>query len=238
MGQEKRLILENVNFKYSSRNTFFRRAHHQVLYDVSFSLYAGETLGVIGGNGSGKSSLLKVLSGIYQCDSGEIIRNYKKASLLALGIGFDIELTGRENILLSGILLGARRSEVESKLGEIIEFSELDEAMDEPLKTYSSGMRARLGFSIAISLESDLMLIDEVLSVGDNAFRLKAMAAMKERVLSHQSAVFVSHSLRQVEQLCDRTVWLEGGRVRAVDTTSSVISAYRAQQKELASTKS
>jgi len=227
---EPRLVLEKVDFHYTSRGTLLRRKRHHALRNISFQVNAGETLGVIGGNGSGKSTLLKVIRGIYGHDSGRIERNYQKGALLALGVGFDNELTGQQNILLSGILSGARRKEVEAKKAEIIDFSELHDAIDKPLKTYSTGMRARLGFSIAVAMDSDLILIDEVLSVGDAGFRKKAMAAMKQRITANQAAIFVSHSLAQVKELCDRVMWLDMGQIKLIDEAGVVIEAFVAAQ--------
>lgn len=212
---------------YRSRKSFFRHVDHPALKDVSFRLDAGETLGVIGGNGSGKSTLLRVLAGIYRPDSGQMTRYCDSVMLLSLSLGFLGELTGRENALLSGVLLGSTFREVRARLPEIIEFSGLGGYIDQPLKTYSNGMRARLGFSVALAMRADLLLIDEVLSVGDRAFREKAEAALAERISSDQTVVLVSHSPQQIASLCDRALWLHDGSVRRIGSAADVADAYR-----------
>ncbi|MEM1145505.1 MAG: ATP-binding cassette domain-containing protein, partial [Pseudomonadota bacterium] len=194
--------------------------------DVSLDIHRGETLGVIGGNGSGKSTLLRVLAGIFPPDRGRIESRCERIMLLSLSLGFDGELTGRDNALLSGVLLGGRRRFVESKLEEIIAFAELEEQVDDPLKTYSSGMRARLGFSVALMMQADLMLIDEVLGVGDGSFQKKARDAMLARVNSEQTVVYVSHAMNTVTEICQRTLWLDHGHVMALGPTDEVIAAY------------
>jgi len=227
MKRSKPLLeLKSVGFGYTTRGTLFRRKRFQALRDVSFCVNPGETLGIVGRNGCGKSTLLRVIAGIYRHESGELIRNYERASLLALAVGFDNELTGRQNAVMSGILLGARRKDVESKLVDIIEFSELQRSIDEPLKYYSTGMRARLAFSVAIVLESDLIMIDEVLGVGDAAFRVKAEKAMVDRISSSQSVMFVSHAPPQVKRLCDRAIWIDEGFVKLEGETEDVIGQY------------
>ena len=157
--------LENASVIYKRRLSFFRTESFPALSDISFNINKGETLGIIGGNGSGKSTLLKVLAGIYQIDSGRIIRNSEHASLLSLALGFDPELSGRDNAIIGGMFLGARKKDVLASLDKIISFSELEDHIDDPLKTYSTGMYARLGFSVAIMMEAELMLIDEVLGL-------------------------------------------------------------------------
>lgn len=218
--------VERVSLAYRSRRAFFRHDRHLALRDLSFSVQQGEVLGVIGGNGSGKSTLLRVLAEVYRPDRGRVVRHCGSVMLLSLALGFDGELSGRENALISGVLLGARRRQVEEKMDEIIAFSELEECIDNPLKTYSSGMRARLGFSIAAFIEADLLLIDEVLSVGDARFRAKAEKAMRERMASEQTVVFVSHSMSQISHLCDRVIWLERGAIAAIGAPDEVIAAY------------
>jgi len=221
------LQLSQVSLHYRARRSFFRRSLHTALDRVSFAVRRGETFGVIGGNGSGKSTLLKVLAGIYKPDAGEIKCMCQHRMLLSLAIGFLGELTGRENALLSGVLLGGTRREVQEKMNAIIEFSELESAIDDPLKTYSSGMRARLGFAVALKLKSELLLIDEVMGVGDAHFRQKAEAAMRERMGSEQTVVLVSHSPGQIEKVCNRAVWLHQGAVRMLGGAEEVARAYQ-----------
>jgi ABC-type polysaccharide/polyol phosphate transport system ATPase subunit len=168
------------------------------------------------------------MAGIYKPDTGSIVRHCKSASLLSLGLGFDNELSGIDNAMILGMLLGARKSEVKAKLDEIVEFSELGRFINEPIKTYSSGMRSRLGFSVAVKMQTDLLLIDEVLSVGDASFKRKAEKAMMALIDSDQTVVFVSHGLEQVRKLCNRVVWLESGRIRRLGNTADVLSEYEA----------
>jgi lipopolysaccharide transport system ATP-binding protein len=187
---------------------------------------AGETVGIIGRNGCGKSTLLKVVAGIFKPDSGVLARNCSSVSLLSLSLGFDPELTGRENAILAGMLQGATREQVEQGLDEILAFSELGSFVDEPIKTYSTGMRARLGFSVAITLKTELLLIDEILGVGDAYFRQKAERAMVERISSDQTVLMVSHSLPLTLRLCNRVIWVDKGCVREQGEPATVIEHY------------
>jgi len=218
--------LQGVYMGYTTRKSFFRHTEFMALKDIGLSIQKGETLGIIGANGSGKSSLLRVIAGIYRPDRGKVTWHCSKISLLSLSLGFDPQLSGRENILISGMLLGARRREVVDKMDDIIAFSELGGKIDEPLKTYSSGMRARLGFSIALEMQAELLLIDEVLGVGDGKFRKKAQEAMINKINSNQTVVFVSHSMEHVRQLCSRTVWLHDARIRHIGPIEQTVGKY------------
>jgi lipopolysaccharide transport system ATP-binding protein len=218
--------LIDVGLDYRQRHAFFRHSSFTALQHVSFSIQEGETLGIIGDNGSGKSTMLRVLAGIYTPDRGEIIRRCHGISLLSLGAGFDPELSGRSNALILGMFLGSRKAAVLSRMDEIIEFSELGAFASKPLKTYSSGMRARLGFSVAITMHAGLLLIDEILSVGDAGFRAKAEDAMHKKISSDQTVVIVSHSIPQVNRLCDRVVWLDDGQVRDIGDSGGVTEKY------------
>lgn len=233
--KESALELESVSLHYRARRSFFRHSLHTALDRVSFTVEKGETFGVIGGNGSGKSTLLKVLAGIYRPDSGTICCNCDHQMLLSLALGFLGELSGRENALLSGVLLGGSRHEVQKKMQEIIDFSELEQAIDDPLKTYSSGMRARLGFAVALKMQSELMLIDEVMGVGDAHFRQKAQAAMLERVGSDQTVILVSHSPGQIEAVCNRALWLDKGVVQRIGDAGDVAAAYNSHVRSMTS---
>lgn len=219
--------LRDVNLRYKSRKSFFRHDTFTALDNVSFTIKKGETLGVIGANGCGKSTLLRVLAKIYDVDRGEIKWHCQQVSLLSLSLGFDAELSGRDNAIISGMLLGGRKKDVLEKLDEIIEFSELHEFIDQPIKTYSSGMRARLGFSVAMKMNSELLLIDEVLGVGDRHFQQKAEQAMVSKINSEQTVVLVSHSLIQIQKLCDRVLWLDAGKIKALGDPDYVTGKYK-----------
>lgn len=224
----KILSLHNVGLYYSRRQRFLRRTRFWALRDVSFDLYAGETLGVIGKNGVGKSTLLRVLAGILAPDNGQIRFHRKgmRISLISLGAGFVPYLTGRENAILSGMLLGATKEEILSQINDIIAFSELDGYFDEPVSTYSTGMRARLGFSVAYHVDPDVILLDEILGVGDEAFRKKSTMAMKKRIKSDRTVVLASHSIPLLKEVCDRMVWIEEGKIKLQGDVSSVVAAY------------
>jgi lipopolysaccharide transport system ATP-binding protein len=200
-----------------------------VLKDITFDLRQGETLGVIGRNAAGKSTLLRLLAGIISHDRGKIINHGHSTALLSLQTGFVPHLTGRQNAILSGILLGLRRREVEARMDAIIEFSELGDFIDEPLSNYSSGMRSRLGFSVAYQVEPDILLIDETLSVGDEEFQEKSRLAMHERIRSEKTIVLVSHNAETIKTLCDRAVWVDQGETKTVGTVEDVTAAYRAE---------
>ncbi|MBY5930386.1 ABC transporter ATP-binding protein [Halomonas sp. DP8Y7-3] len=203
------ISLENVGVRYKRRGGIFQKPEYfQALDKISFDIHRGETLGILGRNGAGKSTLLRVVAGIIQPDSGNIVNHGVTVSLLALQAGFDPELPGIDNAILSGMLMGYTRKQVESRMSEIAEFSELGEFMVEPVKTYSSGMKARLGFSVAMYMTPDVLLLDEVLSVGDKSFRKKAETEMMKKIHSDQTVLLVSHSESQVARICGRTVIL------------------------------
>ncbi|MEI6131319.1 MAG: ABC transporter ATP-binding protein [Bacillota bacterium] len=199
----------------------------KALSNVSFTLEKGKVYGIIGNNGAGKSTLLRVISGVLSPNSGEIIRNCNSINLLALGIGFSHELTGRENIYLNAMLLGFNKSEIDERVGSIIDFSELGAFIDMPMKSYSSGMISRLGFSVAINMKPDVLLIDEVLSVGDNSFREKSFNAIKEIISDRNiTVVIVSHSYQQLKDLCDEVIWLEKGEMVDVGPAKELLDIY------------
>lgn len=218
--------LRNLTVGYKSTRSFFRKDYFIALDDISFNIRKGETLGVVGRNGCGKTTLLRVLANIYAADKGTVQWNCHTVSLLSLSVGFDEELSGKDNAVIGGMFLGARKREILAKLCEITDFSELGDFIDKPVKTYSAGMRLRLGFSVALHVHPDVLLIDEVLAVGDGRFKEKAERAMVNKIRTNQTVVLVSHSLGQVEQLCDRTLWLERGRMRMVGNTSEVLTKY------------
>ncbi len=204
------------------------------LRDVSLDVRRGECLGVIGRNGSGKSTTLGLIAGVVRPTSGSVETRGRICPLLELGAGFHHELTGRENIRLNGILLGLTRREVEARIDEIIDFSELGEFIDAPLRTYSSGMVARLGFSVAVHVEPEILLIDEVLAVGDERFQKKCFERMKDFRLRQTTMIFVGHDMASVAKISDRVALLEHGQLVAVGETSQVIGVYRQRAREAA----
>jgi lipopolysaccharide transport system ATP-binding protein len=227
--EERRVLLqlENVSLNFHSRRSTFDHGIHHILDSVSLSLFEGETLGVIGRNGVGKSTILRIMAGILAPTSGKVvIAEGRTSALLTLGLGFRPDLSGRDNAQLSAMLQGATKAQAKSYLEEIKAFSDLGDSFEEPVKTYSSGMRARLGFTTALMTDVDVLLIDEVLSVGDADFRQKARKAIKERIRSDQTVVFVSHSEGQMKRLCDRAIWLDGGRIAAEGDTRMVLEQY------------
>lgn len=230
----KILSLHNVGLFYSRRKEMFRRSKYWVLRNISIDLYSSETLGVIGRNGVGKTTFLRVLAGIISPNTGKIIRHQKntRISLLSIQAGFVKYLTGRENAILSGMLLGSSKQKIESCLDKIIAFSELNGFIDEPVHTYSSGMLARLGFSIAYYVEPDVMLIDEVLGVGDEEFRKKSTEAMKKRIQSEKTVVLVSHSIPLLREICDRIIWIEDGQTKAQGDVEPVLQGYLESTKK------
>ena len=181
------------------------------LHDVSFQVYRGQTLGIIGRNGAGKSTLLKILAGIIRPDTGTIRQANITVTMQSVGAGFDPRLTGRQNIVLNGLLLGMDKKHIVRKTEEIIDLTDIGDFIDEPVKSYSSGMRARLGFSIAYYVDTDIILIDEALATGDHAFREKASALIKEKIRSDRTVVLVTHSMHMINQLCDRVIHIEAG---------------------------
>lgn len=203
-----------------------RRRRFWVLQDISFDLFPGETLGVIGRNAAGKSTLLRLLAGIIRQDRGTFVNRGQSTALLSLQAGFVPYLSGRENAILSGLLLGLRRAEVEDRMQAVIDFSELGDFIDLPLSSYSSGMRARLGFAVAYQVDPDILLIDETLGVGDEAFQAKSSRAMHERIRSDRTIVLVSHAPGTIQGLCDRAVWIEEGITRAAGDVAEVLQAY------------
>jgi len=220
--------------KYSIKRNFFKKRDKdknqiEAVRGVSFTVYKGEIVGIIGKNGSGKSTLLRALAGIFSPDEGTVETYGKSISLLAIGVGFQKELSGRDNIMLSGMLLGFSEKEILDKMGEIIEFSEIDKFIDMPVSTYSSGMYSKLAFSITAVLETDIMLIDEVLSVGDQRFKKKSLKKMKSLIADEdRTVVIVSHSITTLRNLCQRVIWMEAGEIVMYGNTQEVLDKYEA----------
>ena len=202
------------------------------LRDVSLKVEKGEFYGLIGLNGSGKSTLLKVIAGVYKPSMGSVTVNGSIAPLIELGAGFDMDLTARENIYLNGTVLGLTPKYIDSKFDETVEFSELRDFLDVPLKNYSSGMVSRIAFSIATITKPDILIADEILSVGDFMFQEKCEKRMAELMSGGTTVILVSHSIDQIERMCDRVTWLEKGRVRMTGTTAEVCAAYKALDQE------
>lgn len=198
------------------------------LKDVSFEVKQGEVLGIIGLNGAGKSTLLKILSQITDPTSGFAKIRGRVTSLLEVGTGFNPELTGRENVYLNGTILGMKKKEIDQKFDEIVDFSEVEKFIDTPVKRYSSGMKVRLAFSVAAHLEPEVLIIDEVLAVGDIAFQKKCLGKMGDVARGGRTILFVSHNMAAINELCDRTLWLEGGRLKLDGPTMDVVSEYMA----------
>ena len=196
------------------------------LTDVSLEVKHGEVLGIIGRNGAGKSTLLKILSRITEPDSGSVEIYGRVASLLEVGTGFHSELTGRENLFLSGAILGMKRAEIYRKFDEIVAFAEVETFIDTPVKHYSSGMYLRLAFAVAAHLQPEILLVDEVLAVGDAAFQNKCIGKMSETARDGRTVVFVSHNMAAITQLCEKAVWLERGQIKMIDSPEDVVKAY------------
>ena len=220
------IILKNITFCYRLGNTFFSKKKKEVLNNISFNVKAGETLGIIGRNGAGKSTLLRLLSDIITPNEGSIIRNCKKINLLSIELGFSEQLSGMNNIILSGLFNGFSKKEIVAKIDDVIEMSGIGESVHNNLITYSSGMRARLGFSIAYHLEPDVLLIDEILGVGDIDFQLKSERLIKEKMNSNQTVVLVTHDPDLVKDVCDRVIWIEHGNIMKQGDTHEVMNAY------------
>lgn len=196
------------------------------LKDVSFDVNQGEVVGIIGRNGSGKSTLLKIISGLFRPSEGNISVKGRIVPMLELGSGFDPELTGRENVFLNGAILGYTEAFLKEQFDDILEFSELGDFIDMPLKTYSSGMMMRLAFSVATIVQPEILIVDEILAVGDEAFQRKSRAKMLELMGGGTTVLYVSHNLDQIRELCNRVIWLDHGKVVMQGDTEEVCDAY------------
>lgn len=234
---EPAIEVKDVHVRYRSMKSFSlrkslgqirqRRDSYEALRGVSFTVPKGKIIGIIGKNGSGKSTLLKTIAGVFSPDEGTIDTFGNRLSLLAIGIGFQTTLSGYENIFLSGLLLGFTEKEIRARLPEIIEFSELGDFIYKPVQTYSSGMHSKLAFSITAFLDTEIILIDEVLSVGDMSFREKSYAKMKE-IISHKdkTVMIVSHSNASILELCDDVLWIHDGLVKEYGPAAEVVENY------------
>lgn len=242
MRNDVQIMLENISMEYVvDRNGIqsmkeymvsllkgtIKRETYQALNNISFSVKTGEVLGVIGKNGAGKSTLLKIISGILKPSSGQISTRGTIAPLLELGSGFDQDLTGYENIFLNGAILGYSKEFLQESYQKIVDFSELGDFIYSPIRTYSSGMMMRLAFSIAAVIVPDVLIVDEILAVGDAAFQKKSKQRMKELMSGGTTVLFVSHDLEQIRSMCDRVLWLDKGKVRAIGETEEVCEQYK-----------
>jgi lipopolysaccharide transport system ATP-binding protein len=226
------ISMQNVGVRYKLKGNIFRRAEYvEALKSIDLDLHYGETMGIIGHNGAGKSTLLSLLSGVIRPDSGRIINNNATVSLLSIGVGFEENLNGRDNAIIGGMLQGKHRREVKSRLDEIHDYSELGDFFFKPVRTYSTGMRARLGFSIASIITPDVLLLDEVLSVGDQHFRDKAEHTMAKKIHSSQTVVLVSHAPSQIERMCDRVLLIDRGQSVTVCDPREAIELYNNMSK-------
>lgn len=208
------VIARNIFFSYLIKDNYRSISEKQVLKGCSLDVYEGEILGIVGRNGAGKSTLLKILARTLYPNSGHLLNNAVSTELLSIGVGFDSRLTGRENIIMSGLLRGFRRREIEHRIKSIVELAGAEHYVDEPLYTYSSGMRARLGFATAVQSEPALLLIDETLGVGDKAFRKMAKVELDRLFSEGRTCVLVSHSPSAILSHCSRVAWIDGGVVR------------------------
>ena len=238
MKEKKNAIeLEDVCIHYSIMNhtsirkTFLHKKKRNEVFEavkhVTFSVREGDILGIIGKNGSGKSTLLKSIAGVFSPNCGTIDLKGHSVSLMSLGVGFKDLLSGRENIILSGMLLGFSEQEIEAKSQAIIDFAGIGDFIDRPVRTYSSGMYSKLAFSITAMLETDIMLVDEVLSVGDEQFKQKSLNKMKELITDKKrTVIIVSHSISTLKELCDQVLWLHDGEIRMLGKTDEVLKQY------------
>jgi len=230
MGKRRRSRVFNVIFERSRNQRQRSSGEFWALRHVSFTVERGDTVGIVGRNGSGKSTLLRVIAGVYPPDEGEVSVEGEVSTLFGLGTGFNVELSGRDNIYLNGVLIGLTKKRIDEISGAIIEFAELGDFIDMPVKTYSSGMRARLGFSIAMHSDKDIVLIDEIMGAGDAAFRQKADVEMS-RIIGERTVVIVSHSMPTIERFSNKVIWLNRGVMAAMGEPKEVIEQYLAESK-------
>ena len=220
----KQFFVDTLSFK--TRIDKKKKTEFWALTDVSFNVSKGEVVGFIGSNGAGKSTLLKIIAGVMKPTKGSVEIGGNICPMIELGAGFDMDLTARENIFLNGAVLGYSKKFIEQKFNEIVEFSELQDFLDVPVRNFSSGMVARLAFSIATIVDPEILIVDEILSVGDIAFQQKSESKMRSMIGGGTTVLFVSHSLEQIKNLCDRVIWLENGKIVKVGPSDEVCSEY------------
>jgi ABC-type polysaccharide/polyol phosphate transport system ATPase subunit len=241
VSETPRIQVEDVSVTYRTsleraptlRNTLVRLGRRErvireveALRGVSFAVPHGQVLGVVGANGAGKSTLMRTIAGILPPTRGRVEIEGRVSTLLALGVGFNRKLSGRENVILGGLAAGLSREQLQAKYDDIVAFAELEEFMDMPMHTYSSGMYGRLAFSVAVNMDPDILIIDEALSVGDARFRKKSFAKMRELCGEDRTIVLVSHALGSIEQLCDAAIWMHAGELKMWDEPHAVVEAY------------
>lgn len=224
MAKEKVDSIKEYILKFIKKQLFFEE--FTALNDVSFDVKKGEVFGIIGLNGCGKSTILKIISGIYSPTKGSVKVNGSIAPLIELGAGFDMDLTARENIYLNGSVLGYSKNYIDSKFDEIVDFTELHQFIDVPMKNYSSGMVARIGFAIATITDPDILIVDEILSVGDFLFQQKCEQRINELMKKGTTILIVSHSIDQIKRLCNRVMWLKSGQVVKIGETQEICNEY------------
>jgi ABC-type polysaccharide/polyol phosphate transport system ATPase subunit len=241
VSERVRIRVEDVSVTYRTslersptlKSTLLRLGRRQriireieAIKNVSFEVPHGKVMGVVGANGAGKSTLMRTVAGILPPTSGRVEVQGRVSTLLSLGVGFNRKLTGRENVVLGGLAAGLTRAEMREKYDEIVEFAELEDFMDMPMRTYSSGMYGRLAFAVAVTMHPDILIIDEALSVGDARFRRKSFDKMRELCGEDRTILLVSHALGSIEKLCDEAIWMDKGRMRMWDEPHAVVEAY------------
>ncbi|MGN0596112.1 MAG: ABC transporter ATP-binding protein [Ruminiclostridium sp.] len=227
MNKEKIDSLKEFFIKAAKRELMFKQFH--ALQDISFEIKKGEVVGLVGLNGSGKSTLLKIIAGVMKPTSGKVTVRGSVAPLIEVGAGFNPDLSGRENIFLNSYLLGFNKKYIDDHIQQIIEFSELGEFIDVPLKNYSSGMKSRLGFAIATAVDADVLIVDEVLAVGDFKFQEKCHQKIKELMKGDTTVFIVSHNIKQIREICTRCIWLEKGKMVADGPSDDICTKYSHQ---------
>ena len=242
MDTDIALSLEHVSIRYEIKNAIsFTRKKKQkkagtiinAVKDVSFSVNKSEVVGIIGENGSGKSTLLQAIAGIFDVDAGRIDTRGNRVSLLSLGTGFHNDLSARENIILCGMLMGYTKAQILERMDEVISFAELEDFIDYPVRTYSTGMRSRLTFSISMILDTDIILIDEVLSVGDESYKRKSYRKLRELIANkNHTVLLVSHNLEKLPPLCSRVIWMDKGCIKQIGDPETVIGAYISEKQD------
>ena len=221
---ERAPTLKSTLLRLGRRERIIREI--EAIKDVSFEVPHGKVMGVVGANGAGKSTLMRTVAGILPPTRGRVEVHGRVSTLLSLGVGFNRKLTGRQNVVLGGLAAGLTRAELREKYDEIVEFAELEDFMDMPMRTYSSGMYGRLAFAVAVTMHPDILIIDEALSVGDARFRRKSFNRMRELCAEDRTILLVSHALGSIEKLCDEAIWMEKGRMRMWDEPHAVVAAY------------